>query len=186
MDRRAVVPLTALAAALAAAGPASAEPPEWSFRTYANDVRVVPPLVGDWQLGVSRSNGRGVGFNGSIRDTFDPHRQKYSPVSMSARVTGYRYRQAAHGVSTTLILGLEIESTDAPRCAAGDTGKLKLVDSTLTLDNGESADTVSMSWAHDRCPSFVQGWSNADGGEKTRPAHGGPPNGGQWAVVRIG
>ena len=151
-------------------GPATAgTAPEWSFKAYANDVRVVPPLVGDWQLGKSRISGSGVGFDGSLRDTWEPHKARYQPAQMRSHVTGYHYRQAAHGVSETLVLNIVIDSTDSPGCAAGDTGKLKLVDSTQKLSNGESADRVSMSWKNDRCPGWVQGWSNEDGGRKTSP-----------------
>ena len=52
--------------------------------------------------------------------------------------------------------------------------------------NGKPSDYVVMGkWTASRCPTFVQGWTNADGGARTSPTFGGPPNGGQWAVVRI-
>lgn len=186
MDRRSAVPMTVLAALLVAfASPAAAAVPDWSFRAYANDVRVVPPLVGDWQLGKSRIHGRGIGFDGSITDTWEPARSKYSPARMRAHVTGYKHQVGPHGRWVKLVLSIVIDSTDSPGCAAGDTGKLRLLDSKATLDNGHPADAVSMWWANGRCPGFVQGWTNEDGGAKTRPSRGGPPDGGSWAVVRI-
>jgi len=161
--------------------------PTWSYRAYANDVKVVSPLVGEFQLGKSHSHGSGSGTSGTVTTTFTPKNQaKYGgPYSFTADVNGYRYQQAAHNGAQTLQLAVTITRTNAPRCTAGDTGTLTLVDSADKLSNGERADRASYRWRHGRCPGFVQGWDNSDGGEKTSPHHGGPPHGGNWAVVHI-
>jgi hypothetical protein len=177
-----------LAAAIPAAGQSSSTI-RFSFRTYANNVKVVSPLVGPWQLGVARLSGSGTlgggSFQGEIIDSNQPLYSRYQPTSMHAQILGYSYQRAAHGASTTLKLTIAITQTTAPRCAAGDQGTLTLYESAQKLSNGERSDYVVMNDWRGKCPGFVQGWTNADGGPRTHPQYGGPPHGGQWAVVSI-
>jgi hypothetical protein len=189
-----ILPLGFLAVALVAAGPASGRKEatiHFSFSTYANNVRVVAPLVGRWQLGTARLHGSGVlgsGVDGSVVEFTDPLYARYPSATMRADVIAYHYVGGAHGLFDRLTLTIQITSATngGPRCDPGVRGTLTLNDSDAKISNGENADYVVMGhWQGARCPSFVQGWTNEDGGLRTRPAHGGPPNGGQWAVVRI-
>jgi hypothetical protein len=158
----------------------------WSYRGYANDVKVVPPLVADYQLGESHSDGSGSGATGSVRTRFTEKYAKYGgPYFFTAKVTGFSYRASAHGRTQKMVLKVTITDTNARRCHVGDTGTLTLRDSTKKLHNGQPADRAAYAWDGGQCPGFVQGWSNADGGAKTRPHRGGPPDGGQWAIVKI-
>ena len=167
---------------------------DFSLRGYANNVRVVPPLVGEFQLGKAHIRGSGTlapgsGMSGTIRVDTEPKHSRYEPASLRAKVVGYRYSATAHGVTKRAELVIEVLSArnGGPDCVAGVRGSLELVDSALKLDNGHRRDRIIMGdWAGDRCPTFVMGWTNNDGGRRTSPRHGGPPDGGQWAVVRIG
>lgn len=164
-----------------------------SFQGYANDVKVVPPLVGPYQLGVSHFNGnititpQGGGVSritGMISDSNQPLFSRYPANSMTAQVIGYTYYKAPHGAYTKLTLAIQILDTNGARCARGDQGTLTLLQSAHRLSNGQRSDAIGMAWGA-RCPQFVQGWINANGGAKTSPGFGGPPNGGQWAIVKI-
>jgi hypothetical protein len=159
--------------------------PRWSYRGYANDVKVAPPLVGPFQLGVSHSSGSGTGAQGTVTTRFTPkNQQRYGgPYSFTASVTSFSYHASAHGTTKKLVLHVTITQTNGPKCQSGDTGTLTLTDSSKKLSNGERQDKAEFAWDHARCPGFVQGWSNADGGVKTSPHYGGPPHGGQWAIV---
>jgi hypothetical protein len=180
---------------LTVAGPAGstqAATITFSFQTYANNVKVVAPLVGPWQLGTARLHGSGrLGggdLRGSIVDFTDPLYSRYPSASMRAKVIGYSFVGGAHGSYTKLTLTVEITSATngGPRCEPGVRGVVTLYDSAAKLSNGERSDYVVMGqWTAARCPTFVQGWTNEDGGRRTSPARGGPPDGGQWAVVRI-
>jgi hypothetical protein len=164
---------------LTVAGPAGstqAATITFSFQTYVHNVRVVAPLVGPWQLGTARLHGSGKlgggGLRGSIVDFTDPLYSRYPPASMRAKVIGYSFVTGA--------------TNGGPRCEPGVRGVVTLYDSAAKLSNGERSDYVVMGhWTAARCPTFVQGWTNEDGGPRTSPARGGPPSGGQWAVVRI-
>ena len=74
----------------------------FSFQTYANNVKVVTPLVGPWQLGTATLHGSGVlgdgRLVGSIVDYTDPLYARYPPGSMRAEVIGYHYIGGAHGL----------------------------------------------------------------------------------------
>jgi len=180
---------------LAFAGPAGgtrASTIHFSLQGYANNVKVVAPLVGPWQLGVARIRGSGTLGSGQLRgvivDVTDPLYSRYKPASMRAEVIGYSYVGGAHGAYTKLTLTVEITSAaqGGPRCEPGTRGIVTLYDSAAKLSNGERSEYVVMGrWAAARCPTFVQGWTNEDGGPRTSPARGGPPHGGQWAVVNI-
>lgn len=167
---------------------------DFSFRGYANNVRVVPPLVGDFQLGKATIRGSGTlgsgsALHGTVRADTEPRRARYEPASLRARVIGYRFSSTAHGVTRRVELIVEVVSArnGGPACEAGVRGTIEIVDSAARLDNGQRRDRIVMGdWDGDRCPTFVQGWTNADGGARTQPRHGGPPDGGQWAIVRVG
>lgn len=168
--------------------PPTASTVQFSFHAYANDVRVVPPLVGRWQLGFSHFNGSGTlgaTLSSTMSNTFAPHSSRYPFASMSAVVVGYSYYSAPGGAYKTLDMTIEVTATNAKFCARGDRGTLKLLQTTQRLKNGALGDAVGLSWPTGRCPTFYQGWINADGGAKTSPPAGGPPSGGQWAIVNI-
>jgi hypothetical protein len=166
-----------------------------SFHGYANDVKVYAPLVGPWQLGVSHFNGTvtitpigaagATSITGTITDTFAPLYSRYPATSMSLQVTGYSYEKTA--AATKLVLAVQILTTSGTgaRCVTGDKGTLTLQESAVKLSNGQRSDLIAMEWGPVRCPQYEQGWKNADGGPKTSPPYGGPPSGGQWAIVRI-
>ena len=102
---------------------------------------------------------------------------------------GYHYVGGAHGSFSKLTLNVEIDSASngGPRCDPGVRGIVTFYDSKAPLaSNGEPSDYVVMGhWTAARCPTYVQGWTNEDGGPRTSPQRGGPPHGGQWAVVNI-
>jgi hypothetical protein len=161
----------------------------FSFQAYANNVRVVAPLVGKWQLGKARIHGSGVlgsGAQGTVNGNNTPI--YYPPSAMSADVIAYHYVGAAHDAYRKLTLTIEITSASGTNaeCVPGTRGTMTLYDSKQKLSNGQPSDYVVMGhWTASHCPGFVQGWTNEDGGARTSPHYGGPPHGGQWAVVRI-
>jgi hypothetical protein len=193
MRRQALV-LAALAALAlpGAAGSSSALTIHFSFETFANNVRVVAPLVGPWQLGTARLHGSGTlggGVAGTIVGQGKPSNPKYAPSSLRAHVIGYHYAGGAHGSFSKLTLDVEVDSATngGPKCLPGVRGIVTVYDSKAPLaSNGQPSDYVTMGhWTAARCPTFVQGWTNEDGGPRTSPARGGPRTGGQWAVVRV-
>lgn len=185
------------AVGLASAAPTSSKAIRFSFEGYANHIRVVPPLVGKWQLGVAKIRGSGSLAPGDLRGTFydtdDPKLSQYEPRWLRARVIGYRYTAQPHGGEKKLILTVEITSSSHPddECAPGVRGLLTLIDSNERLSNGENSDAIyvasqggeSARWTG-KCNTHVHGWNNTDGGRRTDPARGGP-GGGQWAAVNI-
>src|SRR4051794_28716935 len=185
------VAVAALAVAGAAAGHRTATI-RFSFQTYANNVKVVAPLVGPWQLGTARLHGSGrVGdgaFIGTAVDFTDPLYSRYEPASMRAHVVGYSYLGGAHGAFSKLTLTIEIDSATngGARCDPRGPRALTLYDPKAPLANGRPpASGTRGHWTGARCPPFVQGWTNDDGGPRTSPARGGPPHGGQWAIVHV-
>jgi hypothetical protein len=166
---------------------------QFSFRTYANNIRVVSPLVGKWQLGKAWARGSGSmsGDNiaGSIVIDTDPLYNQYPAAKLRADVIGYRYVQAAHDKFRKLTMTVEVVSATngGENCIPGVRGILTVNDSKVPLaSNGEPSDYVTLNhWTGSDCPTFVMGWTNADGGRRTSPARGGYPHGGQWAVVNI-
>jgi hypothetical protein len=161
----------------------------FSFTGYANDVKVVPPLVGPFQLGHSRFSGSGTLSGASISstmyDSFVPRFSRYPLAHMYAEVISYSYYPAQHDKYSTLGMTVRITETNAKNCASGDRGTLKLLHTTARLKNGALGDAIGLHWLRGRCSTFEQGWINADGGAKTSPSFGGPPHGGQWAIVKI-
>lgn len=162
----------------------------FSFKTYANDVRVGPPLVGAWQLGVSRMDGSGVisadgklVSGGSVSNTFRPNRYTWHPYPGT-----FAYRVTGGTVTLTPVPRLVLDvvltraSSPAPKftCRSGMRGTITLVDNDAKLANGQSADTATV-----QVPAcgHSQGWGNIDD-PNTQPPRGGP-GGGKWAVVEI-
>lgn len=161
----------------------------FSFSGYANNVRVRPPLVGKWQLGVARIRGSGSlgasGVAGSFVDTDDPRLSQYDNRCLRAKVIGYSYKQAPHAAWTKITLNVEITRSSHPddECSPGVRGILVLYDAKANLPNGEPGDYVTLGHWNGKCNTHVHGWTNADGGARTDPPHGGPPDGGQRAIV---
>lgn len=194
--RIALLALAALTLALGGASLASGKTQatiHFSFRGYAHNVKVVSPLVGPWQLGVAATRGsgtigEGTNFHGTLSTENDPKFSRYPQASLRARVIGYRYVAGAHDSFRKLTLTVEVTraTNGGTNCDPGVRGKLTLYDSKAKLSNGETKDYIlTQRWTASRCPSFVQGWTNEDGGERTSPHYGGPPHGGQWAIVNI-
>lgn len=162
-------------------------PIDFEFEAYANNVRVVPPLVAEFQLGVSRLSGRGTIRDGRVTGSFrDTDRLRLGTRSLDARIVDGTYRE----IGSTRLLSLRVEITasshPSDECAPGLTGLLEIQDSPDSLPgNGQPNDFVRLgSWSGD-CRTHVHGWNNTDGGPRTAPESGGPPGGGQWAVVEV-
>lgn len=170
---------------------------KFSFRTYANNVRVVAPLVGPWQLGIARAHGAGdfkvcdgkfVGNPGSISITFNPHGPKYADRSVKAKVIGFNSTIGAHQTYEQLTLKVQVTGSshaDEGHCPLGLQGTITLYDSDEKLGNGKNSDHVVVNKWFGKCPTFYMGWTNEDGGARTDPPDGGPPGGGQWAIVAL-
>jgi hypothetical protein len=159
----------------------------YSFQGYANNVKVLPPLVGRWQLAVVHIHGSGnVGSNAYFQSRIQPHTESIPAAAITARITGYSYYQAAHDTYRKLEFTVQVTFSREPRgCAVGATGKLTIYDTDSRISNGERGDYIILGDWGGRCPAFTEGFSNLDGGARTKPSHGGPPDGGQWAVVHI-
>jgi hypothetical protein len=176
----------------------------FTFKAYANNVRVGPPLVGRWQLGVARVSGSGtidgtgkLVSGGTIRDTDTPNSftQPRKSAAIWARVL-YGKKLTIRGSYTKLELVVQVRVSATPEsCSVGTRGLLTLVNDNRAMANGQTGDTVGTLYplkggvmtAPDRgrsCRTHHQGWSNQDN-PNTQPTRGGP-GGGQWADVKIG
>lgn len=187
-----VAAFAGLAGAAAGRGDRGAAALTFSFNGYANNVRVRPPLVGRWQLGIARIRGSGRlggagGTDGAFVDTDNPHDARYDDRWLRARVIGYSYYQAPHAAFTKVTLNVEITRSSHPgdECAPGLRGVLVLYDTQEKLENGKPGDYVTLGRWNGKCNTHVHGWTNADGGARTDPPHGGPPDGGQRAIVHV-
>src|SRR5262245_48468926 len=174
--RRFLVACAIAVGLLTVAGPAGgtrAATIHFSFRGYVNNVKVVAPLVNRSQLGVARVHGSGTLVQNQVRgEIVDVLDSRLKPASMRARVLGYYY-QGTPGDYNLLTLTIEIVSQvgGGARCALGVRGEITLYDSFDKLPNGESSDYITIGrWSGNRCPGFVQGWTNKDGGLRTRPS----------------
>lgn len=186
-----IVAVLLLAPGMARSQQLPAGPIPFRFATYANNVRVLPPLVAEWQLGVSRLSGTGVISNGTVTGTFtdtDDIRGGRRPGrrSLSGKIIGGTYTE--NGNTRRLTLTVEITSTSHPseECAVGLRGTLDLQDSDDRLPNGKPNDWVGLGSWTGKCNTHIHGWNNSDPGPRTEPPTGGFPNGGQWADVSIG
>ncbi len=172
----------------------------FSFRTYANNVRVVPPLVGRFQLGTAISYGSGVlnpdgsVVSGGVIRTVNRNTNPRITSSIWARVLSGRRSFGSGFVSLRLVV--EVTGSNSPQnCVVGTRGSIVLVDEDRPIGNGQTGDSVRSAYPRSggftrapdggaSCRSYVQGWNNTDGGRRTSPARGGP-GGGQSAVVAI-
>ena len=194
--RRRLLPALALLLVLTAPARAEAAGSTFPFTLggYANNVKVLPPLVGDHQLGMAKIGGSGVAASTSTTGIFEvstaPLLPRYQPRWLKGTVVTWAYKEVnyAHGAGyqRTLTLTVQITSSSHPKeeCAPGTKGTLVLVDDTKGLPNGRVADSITLGKWTATCNTFVMGWSNADGGARTKPAFGGP-GGGQWANVQV-
>ena len=172
----------------------------FSFKTYANNVRVVPPLVGRFQLGTATLRGSGVlnpdgsvASGGVIRDI---DRNTSPPTTYSIWVRVLSGKRSFSGDAVILRLVVEVTAANHPdSCVVATRGLIVLVDDDSRISNGQNADSVRSVYpqaggfrkAPDggaSCRTHVHGWNNTDGGRRTSPARGGP-GGGQWAIVEI-
>lgn len=163
-------------------------PIEFRFSAHANNVRVLPPLVGEWQLGVSRLSGRGEIRDGAVTGTFtDTDDLTRGTRSLTATIEDGTFVEVGGTRRLTLTVRITRSSHPADECAPGLTGLLELQDSPDPLPgNGQPNDFVRLTgWSGD-CRTHVHGWNNEDPGPRTNPPTGGPPSGGQWADVEIG
>jgi hypothetical protein len=163
-------------------------PLEFTADMYAHNVKVLPPLVGDFQLGVVRIKGSGKidadgSASGSFHVTFDPERSRYSPTSLSVSVVDAGVTKK--GSKTTILLKVKITGSNNPRgqCPVGDTGLVTLIDWPKKLSNGKDSDFISITDWTKAC-GHQHGTGNEDSA-KALPTRGGPPDGGQWAIVKI-
>jgi hypothetical protein len=172
----------------------------FSFKTFANNVRVVAPLVGRFQLGRAISRGSGVlnpdgsVATGGVIRTINFNTSPRITSSIWVRVLSGR-RSFGSGF-VVLRLVVEVTGSSSPQnCVVGTRGSIVMVDDDRPIANGQTGDSVRAVYprrggftrAPDggaSCRSYVQGWNNTDGGPRTRPARGGP-GGGQWAIVAI-
>ena len=157
----------------------------WNARAYANNVKIVAPLVGKWQLGKFHMHGAGsVNGDGTAAGTitevdsltFPPHTAFVNMKVLAGTVS-------TTGAATTVTLTVQITNADHPRglCPVGLKGTVVLFDNSAKLSNGHDSDGFTETWSGN-C-GHVHGANNTDPGPRTSPPTGGPPGGGQWVVV---
>lgn len=159
---------------------------KFRFSTYAKNVKVLPPLVADFQLGTSRITGNGIIKGGKVTGSFDDTDQlKRGTRWMKARIIGGSYSEV--GPARRLSLTVEITASSHPsdEAAARVKGTLELQDSPTLLSNGKPDDTVGLGGWGGAVRTHIHGFNNQDPGPRTEPPTGGLPNGGQWADVVI-
>lgn len=169
------------------------------FRGYANSVRVVPPLIGEWQLGRVTYEGSGTldlvtdRATGSLVDRDDGRRGIHRITERMVRVFSVQRRTEYVRMSIRVQV---TRSNHLRSCPLRTYGTLTIYDHQGLLPNGQDRDSIAI--AHPRsggptkapdggraCRTHIHGFNNTDGGERTSPSQGGPPNGGQWAIVTI-
>jgi hypothetical protein len=159
----------------------------FSYVGYSNDL--VPVTLRRFQLGVVRIlGGGGLRTNGTAsagsahRASIDERRFGYGFSSMRAVI---RSGSVVRNTARTRILRLQaqvVSSNNSKACRVGTRGTITLVDSTVRLSNGQTADRWEAIWAAG-CPGFTQGTTNR-GSPNAVPPTGGR-GGGQFADVRI-
>jgi hypothetical protein len=168
----------------------------FSVSTYANDVRVAPPLVAWHQLCLSKLEGDGElsadgssitgTFTQSVKCPSRPGGPRNKDVSIKHRIINGRLTvtRTSEGLVRRLVGEIRVTSAERPDlCPVRAVGVLTLRDDPRRLDNGETSDFASTRWPEGvRCPE--QGWDNRDA-PAAQPPRGGPPDGGHWAIVRI-
>jgi hypothetical protein len=157
----------------------------FTFNTYANNVRPLPPLSSEYQLGISTLTGGGMWRDGRFSGTFtDFDIQKGTGTRrwVTGEITGGTYEGQAS--ASRLKLAVRVMGTSHPNeCAVGTTGSLELQDSDARLPNGKDYDYALLGTWSMACGPHVHGWNNQDPGPRTEPPAGGAPEGGQWAIV---
>lgn len=178
----------------------------FSFSTYANNVRVGPPLVGRFQLGYSQIRGSGaldgtgkVISGGTVRDVHWPNAATY-PRPKSQYAIWVRVLAGTRlviGPYTKLELLVAVTATGHPEsCRVGTRGVLIVTDDDRKLTNGQTRDSVVIHFpraggpmtAPDggaSCRTHNEGYDNHDN-PNTQPPFGGPPDGGAWAIATVG
>lgn len=167
------------------AGPLPAGEIKFRFEAYANNVKVLPPLVADFQLGVSRISGSGIIKDGKVTGTLnDTDMLRRGTRSMQAKIIGGTYEE--DGATRRLKLIVEITASSHPQdeAAPGVRGTLVLQDSSVLLSNKQPNDFVAIGEWNGEVRTHIHGWNNEDPGPRTEPKTGGK-GGGQWADVEI-
>ena len=159
----------------------------FSYVGFSNDA--VPVTLRRFQLGVVRVQGSGGLTRDRIATSGSAHRS-----SIDQRRFGYGFSrfQAAilagaliRNTAATRILRLQaqiVSSNNTRACRVGTRGTITLVDSSVRLSNGQTADRWESLWASG-CPGGNQGTHNR-GSPNAVPPRGGR-GGGQFADVRI-
>lgn len=161
----------------------------FDFKAYSNNVKVLPPLVADWQLGISDFSGSGIirdgMISGNVMDSDRLKQPRPGNRSQASEIIDATYQKI--GDVQRLILTIRITASSHPseECAVGLTGTLTIQDSPETLRNGKLDDFIHLAGWSGVCATHVHGWNNEDPGPRTSPPTGGPPDGGQWAIVNI-
>jgi len=172
--------------------------------THANDVHVGHPLVGWWQLCLSKLNGSGnlhsnhklINGGKLFQENHCPSR-KGGPRNLNASVmwqveTGtittkkVELNFGTHALTEvkTLRLRARVFSTfDRALCPVGWMATITMTEDQRRLSNGWQMDNAHVDPDGSKCPGQAQGWSNADN-PNNAPPHGGL-HGGQHAQVNI-
>lgn len=168
---------------------------------YGNPQRPFPGYVGPFQLGPVRISGSGeiresdgaVLSGGLINHTDDLRMDQYpNHVTTWQVVRGLGVQRA--GARTVVRLQVRVVTSNYPNiCPVGTLGVLTLIDDKTRLGNGQTSDSIGTempnppSLAPDQgaaCRTHNHGMSNTTV-DWTDPPAGGPPSGGNWAVVNL-
>jgi hypothetical protein len=168
---------------------------------YSNPQRPFPGYVGPFQLGPVRISGSGeiresdgaVLSGGLINHTDNLRMDQYpNHVTTWQVVRGLGVQRA--GARTVVRLQVRVVSSNYPNiCPVGTLGVLTLIDDKTRMGNGQTSDSIGTempnppSLAPDRgaaCRTHNHGMSNTTV-DWTDPPAGGPPAGGNWAVVNL-
>jgi len=161
-------------------------PITFRFSSFANNVKALPPLVAEFQLGACRLDGNGVIKDGKITGSLNCVDQlRKGTRSLTARFLGGSFSEVGSARRLSLVVEITASSHPSDEAAPGLTGTLELQDSPVRLKNGKVDDTVGLGGWSGAVRTHIHGYNNEDPGERTRPPTGGPPNGGQWADVTI-
>ncbi len=160
-----------------------------NFSAYAKNVKVLPPLIGAWQLGIAQISGSATitprGTTGSFTIHFRPLPPKYPNEFHLLYATlgeGSVVRTAGGTKATFTVMAIRA----AAPCVKGSTATLTVFHTQNRLSNKQYGDYVTLgAWSSPTCVTWVMGWTNENGGARTQPSYGGPPSGGQWAHVEI-
>ena len=120
-----------------------ASPTRWSVRAYANNVRVVAPLIGAYQLGKFTLSGSGaIAANGAVTGTLSDVDRNTQPVrTLFVKMRVVSGTLSTSGPATTLTLTVEVTSSDRAKgeCPTGQTGTVVLTENPTLLPNGQNS-----------------------------------------------